>query len=297
MIGELAALLSAVSWTFSSVAYRKALSFANPFQGNLIRFASTSVGLIVFLAALGRISALVHLPFSLALIAILSGIIGLVFGDTLYMFALRSLGVARAVPIAFIYPLFNISIAILLKGEAITIPVALGAVSVVVGIWLTSCKSSEMNNRCTTSLDKGVMAALGAAVFWSVGITLLNVAVSSSEVTSLDDLLALITVRVLAALIVFLAVSPVFDRDFGFLKMPWRTWLIMAAGGLVALGLGGFLLCYSFLYTQEVRAVPISSTTPFFSVIAGIVFFHEPVGLRIILGSIAIGVGISLLFV
>jgi DME family drug/metabolite transporter len=297
LIGELAALCAAISWTFSAVFYRKALSVASPFQANLIRFTSVSAVLVTFLATMGQIVVLTSLSISVTAIAALSGIVGLVLGDTLYMFALRSLGVARAVPICSIYPLFNLLIAVLLKGERITSFVAFGAVSVVAGIWLISSKKPDSSASSEEVPRKGLAVALSTAVVWSVGMTLLSIAVTSPGIIGLNVVLAVMSLRVLAAWIVLLALAPFLDRGFGFLKMSWRTWLLMVLGGLIGLGVGNFLLSYSFLYTQEARAVPISSTTPFFSVIAGIVLLHEPVTPWIVLGSLTIVLGTFLLFI
>jgi len=297
LIGELAALCAAISWTFSAVFYRKALSVASPFQANLIRFTSVSAALVALLATVGQIVILTSLPISASAIAALSGIVGLVLGDTLYMFALRSLGVSRAVPICSIYPLFNLLIAVFLKGERITSLVVLGAVGIVAGTWLISSKKPNSDASSEGMPRKGFVMALSTAVVWSVSMTLLSLAVTSPGIIGLNGVLAIMSLRVLAAWIVMLALSPVLDPGFGFLKMSWRTWLLMALGGLIGIGVGNFLLSYSFLYTQEARAVPISSTTPFFSVIAGIVLLHEPVTPWIVLGSLAIVLGTFLLFI
>jgi len=297
VIGELAALCAAASWAFSSVLYRKALSVASPFQANLIRFTSVSVVLIASLAAVGKVWALTHLSSSVSLLAYLSGILSLVIGDTLYMYALKSMGVARAVPISFTYPLFNILTAVIVKGDRVTWLVVAGAISIVAGISLISSKEKSNPNGSPQAMSGGAVAsALCAAATWSISMTLMNIAITS-EAVDLDGILALNTLRVLAASVIMLAVSPVFDKKLGFLRIPWKIWLALASGGLIAFGLGGFLLSISFLYTQEARAIPISSTTPLFSAAAGIVFLRESVTPKIILGSITIAFGILLLFI
>jgi DME family drug/metabolite transporter len=297
LIGELAALGAAITWTFSSVFYRKALSVANPFQANLIRFTSVSIVLVAFFVAVGKIGILVSLPISVSAITILSGVIGLVLGDTLYMFALRAVGIARAVPICYTYPLFNVLIAVVINGERITTFVAFGAVCIVFGTWLISSKKAHSDTMVRTASRMGYGVAVSAAIIWSVSIALVNYAVTSPGVIGLDGILAVTSVRLLSTWIVLLALAPVFDREFEFIKVCWQTWLILASGGLVALALGGYLLSFSFLYTQAARAVPISSTTPFFSVVAGIAILHETVTPRLILGSLIIVLGIFLLFV
>jgi DME family drug/metabolite transporter len=297
MIGELAALAAAIGWAFSSVAYRKALSNASPFQANAIRSISAGALLFVIGAVFGKTGNLVDLPLSVALAAGLSGIISLVLADTLYMFSLKHLGVSRAVPIASTYPLFNILIAVTLKGEEITPFIIIGAVSIISGIWLISRQENNaVTNSHTKTMTKGLIASLSAAVMWAAGMTLMNDAVTNVETSTLDDAFAINLIRVLAASILLLATSPFADRQFKLLKAPKKIWLILAVSGLVSLGLAWFLLAFSFLHIKGSVAVPISSTTPLFSTIAGIVFLKEPITKQITLGSIIIVLGTFLLF-
>jgi uncharacterized membrane protein len=72
--------------------------------------------------------------------------------------------------------------------------------------------------------------------------------------------------------------------------------LSLTAGGLVALGLGWFLLSYSLAVTEESRAVPISSVTPLFSTLAAALLFHEKISMENGLGSVMIVVGIFIIF-
>jgi drug/metabolite transporter (DMT)-like permease len=105
------------------------------------------------------------------------------------------------------------------------------------------------------------------------------------------------TVRAAGVAVSLLALSPLIDRRLGFLKVEMRTVAVLIAGGIVALGLGWFLLTYSFVQTYESRAVPISSTTPLFSTLAGFAFLREKVTWRNALGSVIVVSGIFLIFV
>lgn len=295
MIGELAALGAAVSWTISATLYRKALQEAKPISANIVRLTCTIAVLLLFLAAIGRFGVLMSLPTDVVVLACISGIIGLGFGDTLYMSSLKLIGVARAVPITCTYPLFNLLWAVFLVGEPVTLPVVLGAVTIVFGIWLLSQeKKANANEVQRKILVKGVTSALATAIVWSVSITMINMAVK--ETPDLDHALAINTVRVAAIAVSLLASSFIIDRDLGFLKVQRKTLAALIAGGIVALGFGWFFLTYSFIETLESRAVPISSTTPLFSTLAGIVLLHEKVTARNALGSVIIVVGIFLIF-
>jgi len=296
MIGELAALGAAICWTVSAILYREALLKTKPVSANIVRCVCTSLVLVVCLAVIGKFGALMSLPADAVSLACASGIIGLGFGDTLYMVSLKLIGVARAVPITCIYPMFNLLWTIFLVGETVTLQVVLGAVTIVLGIWLLSQgKETGLAEKQKKVVVKGMASAVATAVMWSISITMINMAVN--ETGTLDNALAINTIRVTAIAVSLLASAPMIDRDLDFLKMQKKTLIALIAGGVVALGLGWFLLTYSFaINTPESRVVPISSTTPLFSTLVGIVLLHERVTARNVLGSIVIVIGIFLIF-
>lgn len=296
MIGELAALGAALSWAISAILYREALLKAKPISANIVRLTGTSVVLLMFLVVVGKFGVLTSLSTYAVAIVCVSGIIGLGFGDTLYMTSLKLIGVARAVPITCTYPLFNILWAVFLIGEPVTLQVILGAVTIFFGIWLLSRKEEEYaGGKQKKTLVMGVVAALATAMLWSVSISMINMAVK--ETPDLDHALAINTIRVTAIAVSLLASAPIIDRDRSFLKMQRKTLSLLIAGGIVALGLGWFFLTFSFINTLESRAVPISSTTPLFSTLSGIIFLHEKVTMKNALGSILIVAGIFVIFI
>lgn len=298
MLGELAALGAAICWTISAILYKEALLNTKPISANIVRCACTGMVLIVCLAVIGKIGLLTNLPVYAVVLASASGIIGLGFGDTLYMVSLKLAGVTRAVPISCTYPLFSILLAILLQREVVTVPVVLGAVAIVLGIWLLSQgEKTDGDEMQRSDLVKGAVSALAAAIIWSVSIVLINMAVTLPETGGLDYALVLNTLRVLAPAVFLLASAPITDRRGSFLKMRKRPLVAFILGGIVALAIGWFLLTMSFLYIPESEAVPISSITPLFATIVGIIFLREPVTAKIVLGSVIIVVGIFLIFV
>jgi len=295
MIGELAALGAAISWTFSAILYRKALQQTKPISANIIRLSCTSAILLVFLIAIGKLGVLTNLSVNVAVLAAVSGAVGLGLGDTLYMLSLKLVGVAHAVPITCTYPLFGLLWTVVFSGEAITLGVGLGTAAIVAGIWLLSYeKEKGLYTVRRQILVKGIAAALATALLWSVSISMMDLAVEKTP--SLDQALIVNVVRASAIGLLLLAFSPIIDRGHGFLKVSRKTVATLIAGGLVALGLGWFFLTFSFTETMASRAIPISSTTPLFSVLAGVVLLHEKVTARNIVGSVVVVAGIFLIF-
>jgi DME family drug/metabolite transporter len=298
MIGELAALGAALCWTGSAILYRKAVLVAKPVSANIVRCVCTSLILLASLAVIGKFQVLTSLPAYAITLACVSGVVGLGIGDTLYMVSLKLIGVARAVAITCTYPLFSLLLTVFLQGKTVTLQVALGAVAIVFGIWLLTREEDKSEDGFQRKvLVKGVAAAVATAIIWSVSIAMVDMAVTLPETSTLDSALAINTFRVAAVGAFLLASAPVADRGLSFLKMRRKTVATLIFAGIVALALGWFLLAYSFLLMPEAQAVPISSTSPLFATVSGIVFLHERLTSKNIAGSIIIVAGIFLIFI
>lgn len=299
MLGEFAALGAAISWAVAPILYRKALSGASPVSANIVRCASNAAVLVVVLLALGLTGALASLPVQVIVVVVVSGFVGLGVGDTLYMVGLKSIGVARAVPLAATYPLFSLLWATLLLGEPLTAAAVLGTVVILLGIWFLSRERVDSAVHVHGRLElTGVAVSLLTAVVWSVSITLMDFAVTMPGVVNgLGANYAVVTVRIAGMALVILALAPLLDRERGFLKLGWRTVVLLCVGGLVANGLGWVLMNYSFLNIAEAQAVPISSTTPLFSTLAGFAFFREKLTRDNTLGALLVVAGVVLIFI
>ncbi|RJS80418.1 DMT family transporter [Candidatus Bathyarchaeota archaeon] len=297
MIGELAALGAAVCWAGSAVLYKKGLLSTKPISANIIRCLAVSVLQISFLMLLGKINLFAKLSTYTVVLACLSGIIGFFLGDTLYMFSLKLMGVARAVPLTCIYPLFNIFLAAIIQGEKVTFYIVIGAVAIFFGVWLLSGREENVKvDGEKGSLVKGVILALTTAILWSISILMIDIAVTVPENAGFDVAFAVNTLRVSAATIILLISIPITDRKMDFLRMKRKSLSSIVFGGFIAITLGWFLLTFSFSSIPQSRAVPISSASPLFSTLAGIFVLHEKVTFKVFLGSVVIMFGIFLVF-
>jgi DME family drug/metabolite transporter len=298
MIGEFAALGAAITWAVAPIMYKQALSGVSPVSANIVRCASNAGFLVLFLVASGLAGVLASLPVGVAVVVIVSGLVGLGVGDTLYMFALKSIGVARAVPLATSYPLFSLLWATLLLGQAVTASAVVGTLVILLGIWLLSRQKAENKFHVHGRALTGVAVSLLAALSWSVSITMMDFAVTMPGVVGGFAVnYAIVTVRITGMALVLLALAPLLDRGHGFLKLSWKAIVLLCVGGLVANGLGWLLMNYSFLNIAAAQAVPISSTTPLFSALAGFAFFHEKITRDNTLGAILVVVGVALIFI
>jgi DME family drug/metabolite transporter len=269
-----------------------------PVSANIVRCVSNAAVLLLILLALGKTTTLTSLPPEVILAIIASGLIGLGLGDTLYLVGLRSVGVARAVPLASTYPLFSLIWATFLLGQPVTLTAVIGALVILLGIWLLSRDKGENTAEAKgKNFFMGIIASMATAVAWSVSLTLMDVAVTLPSISTLDANFAVVTARLAVMALFMLALSPVLDKNRGFLKVKRRTLIELCAAGLIANGVGWLLMNYSFQNIIEAQAVPISSTTPLFSAIASFVLFHEKMTVNNTVGAIIIVAGVSLIFI
>jgi drug/metabolite transporter, DME family len=298
LFGELAALGAALCWAVAPILYRRALFSAAPMPANIVRCATNAAVMLVLLFGFGWAGALARLPLEVVLLTVVSGLVGLGLGDTLYLYALKSVGVSRAVPLAATYPLFSLLWFTALLGQPLAWTAAVGAVVILLGIWLLSRERGDSTGHFTGKIAlTGVVLSLLTAVLWSVSISMMDVVVSMPGVSTLDANYAVVTMRIAAMAVFLLMLSPLLDKGKGFLKLKRRTVIELCVGGLIANALGWLLMNYSFLNILETQAVPISSTTPLFSAFAGFALFHEKFSLSNFLGAAVVVAGAVLIFI
>lgn len=278
-IGVAASLGAALCWTTTAALLKIGASKAPPLIANAVRVAAATVGSMLLVFFTGELSSLLT-PYLTAFIAALSaGLLGIVLGDTLYIYALKVVGVARAMPVANTYPLFSTLGAFLFLGEEITLSVIMGASVIVFGLWLISPK------REGGFTAKSFFLTLLCAPLWGAGILLLGYALNYYSAVALN------AVRLpLIALILFgFAHSIEHSRS----KLDRRTLLLLGLSGILGLTVGNVLFLLGIDSIGVARAVPLSSTSPLFSTIVGRIFLHEKVGLRVYLSAAFIVLGIT----
>jgi DME family drug/metabolite transporter len=147
LLGELAALGAAICWAAAPILYRQALFKVSPISANIVRCTTNAVFMVVVLFATGWIGVLTRLPLGVLALTVASGFIGLVMGDTLYMYGLGSIGVSCAVPLSATYPLFSLLLATFLLHQPLTVFAVVGALVILAGIWLVS-RETKNDHTC-----------------------------------------------------------------------------------------------------------------------------------------------------
>ena len=279
-IGVVASLGAALCWTTTAALLKIGSSKTQPLLANAIRVAAATVGSLLLVFVTSEVNGLLTPNLGAFIAAFTAGLLGIVLGDTLYIYSLKKVGAARVMPVANTYPLFSTLGAFLFLGEKITLSVIIGALLIVFGLWLIS-PSGEGEGSFTT---KSFFLTLLCAPIWGTGILLLGYALNYYSVAALNA----VRLPFLALILVGFA----YARGYNPAKLDRRTLLILASAGILGLSIGNLLLLVGMDSIGVAKAVPLSSTSPLFSTIVGRVFLREHVGLRVYLSAALIVLGI-----
>lgn len=289
MLSELLIIIAALCWALGASLYKKGALNLGPVKFNFFRSLSAAVYSFLALYLLGRWSFLSELDIvSLAYISIASLVV-LAAGDTLYFIGLKTIGVAKTVPIAYSYSIFVALISTIFLDESITASILLGTVAVLLGVWLVASRlENEVNKNGSRKL--GFFAALGTAIFWACGLILFKVILANIDPFVLASARMFILLPVLGAL----TIVPSETRS-SIKRLTRSNITMIVLGGLISLGVGDTLL-YVGLETAKANVVaPLGSTTPLFAAIIAILFLKERVSMRVVAGTLLVTAGTMLL--
>lgn len=296
MIGELAALAGALVWAVVSIMIKDPIFKLGPVVVNTIR---TWVGAFVFAIALvvtGQVGQIFTLPSYTVFALIVSIIVGLGVGDTLYFLSLRLIGVSRALPISGCYPLPTMIIAAFWLGEPITTLDVLGTVLIVSSVYILSISTAE--NARQPGLDEkiqsrdrklGIIYAVLAALLWAGSTVLLKSGIAETNVIVANAL------RLPAAGLVLLLMG---TRQKGGLRLKSadpKSLGVVIFSGVFGTALGSFLYLIAVVNAGAAKASALNSVSPFFAAPLAFIFLGEKPSRATIMGTLLSVGGVWLL--
>ena len=292
--GELAALTAAFFWAASSAVYSILGQRISPLQLNLSKGAISIALIGITIILKGELFPELN-SISVGLL-LLSGAVGIGFGDTAYFAALNILGVRRTLLIQTLAPPLTALLALILLQEQLN-PSAWW------GIWLTIFGVAwVITERTTGSVVggtdpmRGIIWAICAAIAQAGGAVLSRFVLVESNVTPLWSTLLRLIAGMLVALLL-LSVTRQGDRKQST-SQPF--WSIRLAG---AIAIAAFFSTYLGIWLQQASlkfapagiAQTLSATSPLF-VLPIAIWMGDRVSLRAVLGVLVALGGIGLLF-
>lgn len=297
--GEIAALLTAVFWTVTSMSFESAGKKVGSLSVNLIRLvlAFFIYGVVNYFRR-GLFLPLDASTESWMWLA-LSGLVGFVIGDLLLFQAFVVIGARISMLIMALTPPITAFVSWMLLGEILSPMNWVGMMVTLTGISIVILKrekkelDSTKRRKITTNYSiAGLLLAFGGAVGQGVGLVL------SKKGMGEYDAFAASHIRVITGMVGF-AVILLFAKRYGKF---WKAIQHKSAMKRIALGsvFGPFLgVSFSLLAIQNTQAgiaATIMSIVPVLIIAPAILLFHERVNWKEIIGAIITVGGVAIFF-
>lgn len=288
--GEVAALSAALIWAIASFIYVGLGKQMSPLVLNFAK-SSLAIGMLLLTLLLQRNFAPEISGAGLGLL-LLSGAIGIGFGDTAFFASLNCLGARRSLLMESLAPPLAALLALFFLQEQISLQAWMGILLTVIGVaWVVAERTADATQaprQPLRGIGFGLLAALGQAS----GAVLSRAALAGTSTSPLWSTL----IRLLAGVLVLLVLLLVQRQSSSeFQPMRSRRFLMTLAGtSFIGTYLAIWLQQTALKYTATGIAQALTATSPLF-VIPIAVATGDRVSFRAILGVSVALAGIWLL--
>lgn len=293
-IGELAALSAASIWACTSVFDNRLGKQICPSLMTLLKGGTGIIFLSLTLLWQGE-QLPSFSPINIGFL-LLSGVIGISFGDTCYYQTLNYLGPRRTLLLQVLTSPFSALIAFIYLHETLSFMNWLGMAVTITGVgWVLGETPCELQTNRVTQFKTGAIYGLLGVMGQAVGAVLSRSALSHSSIHPLWSTL----LRLIAGMIVLL-IWHFLTRKKQTIprkqhKHVWGFWIgTLALSAFFGTYLGGWLQQTAFKYTATGVAQALCATSPAFILPIGM-WMGEKVSYRAVQGVLIAFVGIGLL--
>lgn len=291
-LGQIAALAAAGCWAIATVLYSRSTLTLSSMQLNSVKgLVATPLLFLVAYLVPGTFGQ----GWDLAqfVLMLVSGVIGITIGDSLYFASLRRLGPSRTILLEYLAPPLAALIAWLSIQETITLTQALGSLIVIFGVLYVI--TERQNDKAISIKWSYYLFGFGAALCQAVGLVMAFSAFSNVDVSPIEAALVRIGGGTLALTIILLLTQR------GLVNATQSNLRHTAIKPLlVAIFIGTFLA----IWLQQVAVASVSpgiaqtllSTAPLFMLLIQMLSGNRPT-IRAIFGTFIAMFGISVLFI
>jgi len=266
--------------------------YLDAYMVNALRAAAGWVVVLLITLLTGGFADWHMLTWQRMLLLVVPGVLGGVFGDAVYVTALKKIGINRAFPISNTYPFFTVLLSTLMLHERITWLMILGMLLVLVGVYLLARPRGKVVGEpdvlTRPELVKGILLALGAAIIWGSTAVMLTFGVQG-----INSALAN-TVRIPLVAGIGMAIA---WRRGGFEQartMSRDSWLMVILAGILGWGAGSWFFTNALQLAGASRTTILGAAAPLFAVPMSIVFLHERPSRQTLMGTFLTVLGIAL---
>jgi drug/metabolite transporter (DMT)-like permease len=291
--GEFAALLTAIFWTITSLAFETASHKIGTIAVNILRLL---LGLL-FLSIFTFIRRGMILPFDADFFnwkwLFLSGLIGFVFGDLFLFESYVIIGSRFSMLIMTLVPPLTALFGFLFIGERLTLYHFLGMSLTFLGISMAIFGRENKGDKLSLKLaPRGILYAVGGAIGQALGLVLSKLGMRDY------DPFAATQIRIIAGIFGYILLVTILSK--------WRNVAraVHNRDGMLFTTLGSFFgpflgVSFSLIaikYTAAGIASTIMALVPIFIILPAVIMYKEKVTLPEMIGAFVSVAGVALFF-
>jgi uncharacterized membrane protein len=293
--GELAALSTAFCWAGGTLLFTIAGRNIGSYNVNKLRIPISAIFLALFLIfGFGNLfptgadtRVIVYLT--------LSGLIGLVLGDTCYFRCLVILGPRHGALMQSLAPPVTAIAAFFLLGEQLSLMAIAGIGVTLFGVaWVSTDKKDLQAESREGSKFVGILMGIGAATGQALGLVLAKEGMGESF-----NPLSATFIRMLSSAIIIWIFAGFRGELVSTFKAITSRKALYALVGAAFLGptIGVWMSLVAVKHIQAGIAATIMSSFPVVVILLVMIFYKERPTLRSVLGAIIAVIGVSMLFI
>jgi drug/metabolite transporter (DMT)-like permease len=293
-IGEIAALITAIFWTITALAFEQASHKVGSLSVNIIRLflglLFLSIFTLFYRGALLPLDATPETWFWL----LLSGVIGFLFGDLFLFKSFTLIGSRFAMLIMTLVPPMTALAGWIILDEVLSLKVYFGMSLTIVGISLAIFNRNTDNGKIKLKLSgKGLLFAFFGAVGQTLGLVIAKYGVKDY------DPFAATQIRIIAGTVGFVILVTIMQRWNSVFKAFKNNQGMkgITIGSFFGPFLGVSLSLLAIQYTETGIASTIMGLVPILIIPPAVLIYKQKVSAMEILGIIISLIGVTILFI
>lgn len=291
-IGELSALLTSFLWSGTSFAFASASIRVGPLQVNINRMILASILLISTILIFGFEYDLSQTQIKNLVI---SGIIGLVLGDTFLFQSYKDIGARLSMLVMASAPGMAAILAFFFLNEVLSTLAVTGMIITIGGIVLVVSEKNDLKEASSNIRLTGIIYAVLASLGQAGGLIFAKFAFDEGEINGFVATF----VRIFSAVVILLFIAALFGRY----KNPVRLYrndkkalLATLIGTVLGPYLGITFSLIAIIHTKVGIAATLMSLMPVIMIPISRYYYRERLSWRAITGAVIAVAGVAILF-
>ena len=291
-IGEIAALATAFCWSITSYAFTNASRRIGALQVNIDRMVLASIMLITIIGVFG-IS--LYLPFNQVSNLVISGILGLVLGDSFLFKSFQLIGARLGIIIMAAVPVLSTILAYFFLSEVISLLGIFGMLLTILGILVVVLERKIPEENKISISKMGIFYGFLGALGQASGLIFAKFAFQGGELNGF----AASFIRLFSASIIILPIAATFRRyknPLGIYPKDSFSTKVILIGTVFGpvLGITGSLIAIE--YAKVGIASTLMATMPIIMLPISRFYFKEKIDWKAIVGAFVAVIGTAIIF-